>query len=164
MGNEAILAGAIPGAIGRLVELHAEYYHQDWGFGLFFEARVAAEMAEFLRRFDESRDGFWTVSLNHRVEGGLAIDGIRGETEGAHLRWFILSPEVRGRRWGHRLMEEAVSFCRKKEYGKIFLWTFEGLHSARHLYEKFGFKLMEQAEGTQWGEKVTEQKFELTLR
>jgi len=61
-------------------------------------------------------------------------------------------------------MEEAISFCKGRDYRKIFLWTFEGLHPARHLYEKFGFKLIKQAEGTQWGKKVTEQKFELTLR
>lgn len=158
-----ILTGYHPGAIGRIVELHASYYHLDWGFGVFFEARVAKEMSEFLSRFDEARDGFWIVSLNNRIEGGIAIDGIKARTDGAHLRWFILSPEVRGRGFGHRLMEEVISFCKKKDYRKVYLWTFEGLHVARHLYEKFGFKLVQQAEGVQWGNKVIEQKFELNL-
>jgi hypothetical protein len=45
----------------------------------------------------------------------------------------------------------------------VYLWTFEGLPVARHLYEKFGFKLVEQFDGMQWGTKVIEQKFELTL-
>lgn len=161
--NEVILTGYHPGVIGRIVELHASYYHLDWGFGLFFEGRLAKEMAEFLGRFDETRDGLWIISLNDRIEGGIAIDGIKAETDGAHLRWFILSPEVRGRGFGHRLMEEAISFCRKKDYGKVYLETFDGLWAARHLYEKFGFKLVYHAEGTQWGKKVTEQKFELTL-
>lgn len=158
-----ILTGYLPGAIGRIVELHANYYHLDWGFGLFFEARVAREMSEFLSRFNETRDGLWIVSFNDRIEGGIAIDGIKARTDGAHLRWFILSQEVRGRGFGHRLMEEAVSFCKKKDYRKIYLQTFEGLHAARHLYEKFGFRLVHQAEGTQWGNNVTEQKFELLL-
>jgi GNAT superfamily N-acetyltransferase len=161
--NEVVLIGYHPGAIGRIVELHASYYHLDWGFGVFFEARVAKEMAEFLSRFDETRDGLWIVSLNDRIEGGIAIDGIKARTDGAHLRWFILSPEVRGRGFGHRLMEEAISFCKKKDYRKIYLQTFEGLHAARHLYEKFGFRLVHQAEGTQWGNNMTEQKFELLL-
>ena len=161
--SETILTGYLPGAIGRIVELHASYYHLDWGFGVFFEARVAKEMAEFLSRFDETCDGLWIVSLNDRIEGGIAIDGIKARTDGAHLRWFILSPEVQGRRFGHRLMEEAISFCKKKGYRKIYLETFEGLHAARHLYEKFGFRLVHKAEGTQWGNKVTEQKFELFL-
>ena len=161
--NEVILTGYHPGAIGRIVDLHANYYSLNWGFGLFFEARVAKEMAEFLSRFDETRDGFWIVSLNDRIEGGIAIDGIKARTDGAHLRWFILSPEVRDRGFGHRLMEEAISFCKKQDYRKIYLETFEGLHAARHLYEKFGFKPVRHAEGTQWGKKVTEQKFELFL-
>lgn len=161
--DKIILTGYIPGAIGRLVELHGTYYHQNWGFGLFFEARVATEMSEFLRRFDPSRDGFWTLCKNDCVEGGIAIDGMKAETEGAHLRWFILSSEVRGRGFGNRLMEEAVSFCKQKGYQRIYLNTFEGLHPARHLYEKFGFRLIEQGEGTQWGTRVLEQRFELYL-
>jgi GNAT superfamily N-acetyltransferase len=163
MMGEALFAGYLPGSIGRMVELHATYYHLNWGFGLFFEARVAKEMSEFLSRFDETRDGFWTISFNRQVEGGIAIDGIEAATEGAHLRWFILSPGARGRGFGNRLMEEAISFCKKRGYRKIYLSTFEGLHAARHLYEKFGFKLVEENEGVQWGAKVMEQKFELTL-
>jgi ribosomal protein S18 acetylase RimI-like enzyme len=161
--NEIIFSGYVPGAIGRIVELHASYYHRDWGFGLFFETRVAKEMAEFFSRFEETRDGFWIVSLKNRIEGGIAIDGIKAMTDGAHLRWFILSPEARGRGLGNKLMVEAVSFCRKKNYKKVYLETFEGLQAARHLYEKFGFKLVHQAEGAQWGKKVIEQKFELML-
>jgi GNAT superfamily N-acetyltransferase len=120
-------------------------------------------MSEFFSRFDGAWDGFWTLCRNNRIEGGIAIEGIKAMAEGAHLRWFILSPEVQGRGFGNRLMEEAISFRKKKEYKKIYLETFEGLYIARHLYEKFGFKLVNQAEGSQWGKKMTEQKFELFL-
>ncbi len=163
MVSDGVLTGYFPGAIGRIVELHANYYYLNWGFGLVFEARVAKEMSEFLSRFDEIRDGFWIVCLHNRIEGGITIDGIKAATDGAHLRWFIVSPEVRGRGFGNRLMEEATSFCKNKGYRRIYLETFEGLHAARHLYEKFGFKLVQQAEGSQWGKKVIEQKFELTV-
>lgn len=155
--------GYIPGAIGRIAELHGIYYHRHWGFGLFFEARIARELSEFLERFDAARDGFWTLSLDRRVEGAVAIDGIRAESEGAHLRWFILSSKLRGKGFGHELMEKAVRFCKDREYHRVYLWTFEGLDTARHLYEKFGFRLHEAHEGTQWGTKVNEQKFVLTF-
>ncbi|MBS3919593.1 MAG: GNAT family N-acetyltransferase [Deltaproteobacteria bacterium] len=161
--GEVILKGYIPGAIGRMAELHGTYYHRNWGFGLFFEAKVATELSEFLSRYEESRDGFWTLSLNHQIQGGIAIDGIKAMTDGAHLRWFILSPETQGRGFGNRLMDQAISFCKKNNYKRVYLHTFEGLHPARHLYEKFCFKLTHQTEGTQWGTKVIEQKFELNL-
>jgi GNAT superfamily N-acetyltransferase len=163
MMNEMIFTGYIPGVVGRIVELHANYYHTHWGFGLFFETKVATEMSEFLGRFDEAHDGFWTVCLDNRIEGCIAIDGTKRKTEGAHLRWFILSPEIRGRGFGNKLMEKVVSFCQKRTYRQVYLWTFEGLHAARHLYEKFGFRLVEQTEGLQWGKRIAEQKFKLSL-
>jgi len=155
--------GYVPGAVGRIVELHASYYARNWGFGTFFEAKVATEMGEFLRRYDPDRDGFWTVNLEGRVEGSIIIDGIHARTEGAHLRWFILSSRLRGRGLGHRLMERAVGFCRKQGYDRVYLWTFEGLDPARHLYQKFGFRLADQLEGSQWGARVNEQKFVVVL-
>ena len=159
-----VIAGYVPGAIGRITELHATYYGSHWDFGLFFESKVASELSEFLRRFDPERDGFWTVIRGGCVEGSLAIDGAQAETEGAHLRWFIVSDAIRGQGAGNRLMEEAVGFCRRKEYPRIFLWTFKGLHPARHLYEKFGFRQVDQVEGEQWGKQVLEQRFVLALR
>jgi len=47
---------------------------------------------------------------------------------------------------------------------RTVLWTFEGLHAARHLYEKSGFQLVEQYRGTQWGTEVNEQQFLLQLQ
>jgi len=158
-----IVAGYVPGAIGRVAELHANYYGKAWDFGLYFEAKVASELSEFLRRFDPGRDGFWTANRGGRVEGSIAIDAARASAEGAHLRWFILSGALRGLGIGNRLMQEAVGFCREREYACVFLWTFQGLEQARHLYEKFGFRLAEQIEGEQWGKRVLEQRYVLAL-
>jgi GNAT superfamily N-acetyltransferase len=157
------IAGYVPGAIGRVAELHASYYSKAWDFGLYFEAKVASEVSEFLRRYDPARDGFWTAVQDGRVEGSLALDAAKAEAEGAHLRWFILSGALRGQGLGNRLMQEAIDLCRQRGYARVFLWTFAGLDSARHLYEKFGFRLAEQIEGEQWGKRVLEQRYVLDL-
>jgi len=157
------LLGYVPGAIGRITEVHAAYYHKEWGFGLFFEAKVAKELSSFLERFTAMRDGFWTACLDNTIEGSIAVDGIRADSEGAHLRWFIVSSKLRGHGLGNRLMGEAIRFCQQRRYARMYLWTFEGLDAARHLYEKFGFRLVEQHQGSQWGTPVNEQKFELEL-
>jgi GNAT superfamily N-acetyltransferase len=156
-----IRQGYQPGAIGRVAELHGTYYHAHWGFGAFFEAKVASELAEFIGRYDARRDCFWTAEVEGRVEGSLTIDGVRAAHEGAHLRWFIVSDALRGQGVGHRLMNAAVDFCRRNGYPRIYLWTFDGLQAARHLYEQAGFVLVEQRRGAQWGMEVTEQRFEL---
>ena len=131
-------------------------------FGLYFEAKVAGELSAFLSRYDADRDHFRTVCANDRVEGAITIDGIAADTEGAHLRWFIVSDALRGRGAGRQLLETALAFCRQKQYARVFLHTFKGLEAARHLYESMGFKLVQQQEGSQWGTTVSEQRFEFS--
>jgi GNAT superfamily N-acetyltransferase len=163
MSDIEIVRGYVPGSIGRVAELHGTYYHDHWGFGLFFEAKVAAELSAFLGRYDEERDGFWTALVEGRVEGSIVIDGVHAESEGAHLRWFIMSDTLRGQGMGHRLINAAIDFCRNKGYKRVYLWSFEGLDAARYPYEKAGFRLVEQRRGTQRGVEVNEQRFELQL-
>jgi len=163
MSHAEIVRGYVPGALGRVTELHGRYYHEHWNFGLFFEAKVAAELAGFLGRYDERRDGFWTACLSGRIEGSVAIDGVHAGSEGAHLRWFIVSEVLRGQGVGNELIRRALGFCRGRGYQRVYLWTFEGLEAARHLYEKSGFQLTEQSWGSQWGTTVREQRFEMVL-
>jgi GNAT superfamily N-acetyltransferase len=163
MSEIKIAGGYIPGSIGRVAELHGKYYHAHWSFGLFFEAKVAVELSEFLKRYDETRDAFWTVLAGDRVEGSITIDGIHGKSEGAHLRWFIMSDALRGKGAGNQLIKTAIGFCQDKGYSKVYLWTFDGLEAARHIYEKTGFRLVEEHKGTQWGTEVVEQRFEYAL-
>ena len=81
----------------------------------------------------------------------------------AHLRWFIVSDALRGKGAGSQLLRTALDFCRDCGYGRVYLSTFEGLHAARHLYEKHGFRLVQERRGAQWGREVIEQRFELEL-
>ncbi len=157
------LSGYVPGALGRVTELHAAWYHEHWGFDLYFESMVATELAEFLGRLDEKRDGFWVAHLERRIVGSVSIDGSLADTEGARLRWFILEPGHQGRGIGRLLMETALEFCREAGFRKVFLWTFAGLDAARHLYERHGFKLSVEHPDDQWGKTVTEQMFTLEL-
>jgi GNAT superfamily N-acetyltransferase len=155
--------GYYPGAIGRIVELHATYYHEHWGFDITFETQVARELAEFLSRFGENSDGFWTARIQGRFAGSVAIDGHLAATEGARLRWLIVDPAIHGHRIGSSLVSRAVAFCREKGHSRAFLWTFRGLDPARRLYEREGFLLTEEHEVDQWGQRITEQKFELAI-
>ena len=155
-----ILSGYTPGAIGKVVELHAIYYAQHWGFGLFFEAMIATGLASFLSRYDESHDRFWIAVDGQRIVGSITIDGSEAATKGAHLRWFILNPEYQGKGVGKQLMGEAMRFCEEQNFQRVSLSTFAGLDSARYLYEKWGFRLVEEHESNTWGVRVREQAFE----
>jgi GNAT superfamily N-acetyltransferase len=152
-----------PGLLGRVTELHAQYYHRHWGFDYFFEAKVATEMARFLERFDPARDGLWVAVADDRIIGAVAINGQDADTVGARLRWLIVAPEHRGRGIGKVLMREAVAFCRHARFRRVWLTTFAGLDAARCLYEREGFRLLEEREDAHWGKTVPEQTFELLI-
>lgn len=157
------LTGYIPGAIGRITEMHATYYYSNWGFDLFFESKVATELSEFLNRFQARRDGFWTARAGEEIVGSVAIDGISVNNKGAHLRWFIVDPGYQGQGIGDMLMQEAMEFCESVAFHRVYLWTFSGLDRARHIYERFGFTLAEERKYNQWGKVMTEQMFELVF-
>jgi hypothetical protein len=204
------VTGYRPGLIGRISQLHAHYYSEYWGFGPFFEAKVASELSRFITDYDPARDCIRTILHAGIIEGSIAVQhepptdqinnsgdeqthsrnelkkssitahrrpGIYGRQGGpefdcrptseaittAHLRWFLVSDRLRGQGAGNCLLKEAVSFSRKAGYRRISLWTFQGLDSARHLYEKSGFILAEERTGSQWGTTVMEQRFELPL-
>ena len=153
--------GYFPGCIGRIVEMHATYYARTIGFGAPFEAKVASELAQFCLRYESDRDGIWLAQDKDVVHGSVVIDGSSYQESGAHLRWFITSDESRGKGAGSQLLGAAMAFCQARDYRKVYLWTFDQLHAARHLYEKHGFKLARTQRGSQWGKEVNEQLFTL---
>jgi len=158
--KRAIIKGYRPGAIGKITELHALYYHRHWGFDLYFERKVAQDMAEFLGRFDSAGNGLWLAVRREGIVGSIAVDVSNLHYEGAHLRWFIVAPSHQGWGLGRALIDQAVNFCDERGVERIRLWTFSGLDAARHIYESHGFTLMREYEDRQWGSPVTGQMFE----
>jgi GNAT superfamily N-acetyltransferase len=162
--NRAVeLVGYSPGVLAEIILAHAVYYHEHWGFDISFEVQEATELAEFLKRYRDDLDGLWVARVEGNFAGAIAIDGSRQNEDGARLRWFIVVPEFQGLGIGRMLIDEAVAFCRSAGHHKVFLWTFRGLETARHLYEQAGFRIAQQHEVDQWGQMILEQKFELSL-
>ena len=156
-------SGYYPGVVGKITEVHAVYYHENWGFDASFESQEACELADFITEFDETRDSLWVAKRNNMFAGSIAIDGRPSPAGGARLRWFIVVPVFHGLGIGKELITKAMDFCIAKQYQKVFLWTFEGLDMARRVYESKNFRLTEEREVAQWGGTVKEQKFELNF-
>lgn len=149
-----------PGAVGAIVMLHGAHYATHWGFGTFFEAKVARELSDFAMR-QAPND---LVLIAQDAEGVAASiildlnDPVSG-ARGAHLRWFIAADRCRGSGIGRRLLDRAIVHADVHAKGKIWLTTFAGLMPARHLYENYGFRLYSEASGEAWGTAVMEQEF-----
>ena len=151
--------GFLPGAIGRVAEMHGRYYSREWAMSSFFEARVASGMAEFSQRLDRPMNQIWLALQAGEIVGSIAVDGEDLGEGRAHLRWVIVDDGLRGSGTGRRLLDAAVTFCDERGFAETHLWTFKGLDAARRIYEAAGFRLAEEWSGNQWGQVLTEQRF-----
>jgi N-acetylglutamate synthase-like GNAT family acetyltransferase len=151
----------VPGDLGEVVRLHGILYAKEYGLDNTFEAYVAGPLSEFVLAEDRKGQKIWVVEAEGRVAGCIAI--VRNADGVAQLRWFILTPETRGRGLGKRLMEEAVNYCREAGYRRIILWTFSELETAIALYRRWGFEKTEEKPHHIWGRDLVEEKYELSL-
>jgi len=79
MERLTLKTGYQPGVIGRVAQMHALYYYEHWNFGSFFEAKVASEMAEFMKRYEDGRDLLQTAVTKGQIEGSIVIDGLHAK-------------------------------------------------------------------------------------
>jgi DNA-binding MarR family transcriptional regulator/GNAT superfamily N-acetyltransferase len=154
-----IAQGYRVGLIACITQLHVTYYARETGFGQGFESVVASGLAEFCNRLTHPRNSVWTAVRGDQIVGSVAVDGEDFGAGIAHLRWFIVDDSTRGSGLGRTLLTRAMNFVDESEFVETHLWTFSGLHAARHLYETLGFALAEERPGTQWGNEVLEQRF-----
>jgi len=154
-----IETGYAPGVISQVTALHMAYYAEHLGFGQVFEARVATTLADVTARLDQPGTQIWRAMLGDALVGSVAIDGQSLEPGIAHLRTFIVDARVQGQGVGHRLLDEALRFCDAHGFRETRLWTVQGLDAARHLYERAGFRLQSETQGTHWGKTMIEQSF-----
>ena len=114
-----IETGYSPGLIGGGTILHASYYAQVAGFGRPFEAMVASGLAEFSGRLDRPCNAVWRAMRDGRIVGMIAIDGEDLGPGIAHLRWFIVDAEIRGRGVGRELLALALRFSDERGFFEI---------------------------------------------
>ena len=136
-------------------------YAEEYGFDISFDLYVAEGLANFIKNFESDKERLWVMEMNSKISGSIAI--VKAEESVAQLRWFLLTPETRGMGIGKKLVNETVDFCKDKGYSKIILWTFDELDAARGLYENFGFKIVKTEKHEIWGQRLTEELWELDL-
>jgi N-acetylglutamate synthase-like GNAT family acetyltransferase len=149
------------GDIGSITSLHGILYAKEHGYDYTFESYVAEPLAQFTKRANP-RERIWIVEQNEQVLGSIALCEV-SKSE-AQLRWFLLSPELRGQGVGKHLIQSLIDFATSQGYESIFLWTVKGLEAARNIYISHGFILTEEIEHLIWGGMHSEQKYTLELK
>jgi DNA-binding MarR family transcriptional regulator/GNAT superfamily N-acetyltransferase len=156
-----ILRAPRPGDFGWIVKRNAELYEQDYGWVAPFEGVCAQIVADFVNKFDESRERCWIAEVDGENVGAVMLANDGGGV--ARVRLLLVEPKARGLGIGALLIDELIRFARGAGYRKITLWTHSVLTAARHIYQKAGFKLMRSEEHQSWGQPVVSEHWDLEL-
>jgi N-acetylglutamate synthase-like GNAT family acetyltransferase len=152
-----------PGDIGWVIHRHGALYAREWGYNAEFEAFVARIGADFLDTLDPARERCWIAERDGDMVGCVFL--VKQSTTVAKLRMLLVEPHARGLGIGQRLVNECVGFAGRAGYEKITLLTHGELEAARALYQRAGFRCVDQQTQDGFGKKgIVAETWELSLR
>jgi GNAT superfamily N-acetyltransferase len=157
-----VLRDPEPGDIGWVIMRHGAIYADEYGWNEQFEALVAEVAAAFLRKHDPACERAWIAEVNGEKVGCVFL--VRYSEDIAKLRLLLVEPSARGMGVGKRLVSECIDFAKRSGYTRMILWTNNVLHSARKIYEAFGFQLIHSEPNDEFGPDNVAETWELILR
>lgn len=130
-----------PGDHGWVIQRNAALYAAEYGWDADYEELVARIIADYLKTHDPQRERAWIADRDGELLG--CVYCMREDDDTARLRLLLVEPSARGLGVGTALVDECLRFATAAGYREMVLWTNDVLSSARRIYERVGFELVE---------------------
>ncbi|NGO44655.1 bifunctional helix-turn-helix transcriptional regulator/GNAT family N-acetyltransferase [Streptomyces ureilyticus] len=161
-GEDVVLRDPGPGDLGWIVQRNAALYAAEHGFNTDYEGLVARIVADFAEDHDPHLERVWIAELDGRAVGCVMC--VRDEAPGAaRLRLLLVEPDARGLGIGDQLVRACIEFARGVGYREMVLWTNDVLTSARKIYQRHGFVLVDEKPHRSFGVDLIGQDWRLDL-
>jgi DNA-binding MarR family transcriptional regulator/GNAT superfamily N-acetyltransferase len=157
-----ILRDLRPGDLGLVTARQAILYAREYGWNADYEALVARILADFHGNFDPAREAGWIADMDGRMAGSIFL--VKGDAaQVGKLRLLYVEPDARGAGVGAMLVDACIARARAVGYQRLDLWTNSVLTTARRLYERAGFALIDEAPHHSFGKDLVGQTWSLAL-
>ncbi len=95
-------------------------------------------------QYQSADSEYFIAELNGEIVGGCGIQKLsEKEPEICELQRMYLCKKVRGQKIGKNLIELSIKKAKQFGYKKIYLETISNMLTARVLYQRYGFKIIE---------------------
>lgn len=152
-----------PGDMGWIVQRNAEFYADTAGFGTELESVLCRICADFLAAHDPRRERVF-IAADGATRLGSIFCIATDDPKVAKLRIFFVEPCAQGLGLGRKLIEACLAFARSVGYERMTLMTVESQVTARALYRRYGFEIVQSERLFQYGKEVVEEIWETDLR
>jgi DNA-binding MarR family transcriptional regulator/N-acetylglutamate synthase-like GNAT family acetyltransferase len=159
--EQVVLRDPVPGELGWVVKRHGEIYTAEYGWNAEFEGLVAEIVGRFAGSHDPLLERCWIAELRGEPAGSIFL--VKDTAKVAKLRLLLVEPWARGHGVGGRLVDACLAFARHAGYRKVRLWTNAELHAARRIYERAGFRMVDESRAHRFGLDQVFQTWELHL-
>ena len=113
--------------------------------GTVFSDKVIDELSI---SFNRERSAYFVLEHKGEVLGGAGIQPLKGgEYHVCELQKMYIKKEARGKGLGRALLDKCIEFAKQEKFSLCYLESLPQLKDALRLYEKGGFKYIENRMG-----------------
>ncbi|REF25909.1 putative acetyltransferase [Xenorhabdus cabanillasii] len=98
--------------------------------------------------YSQPRSAYWVVEMEGKIVGGGGIAPLAGgDNDTCELQKMYLSSELRGKGVAKQIVKQSLEFGTEQGFTRCYLETTADLKAAIALYEKLGFRYLDEPLG-----------------